>query len=552
DSLLFIPLGGAGEIGLNLNVFQLDGKYLIVDFGAGFADDYFPGINMLVPDITFLEEHKDDILGIVITHAHEDHQGAVQYLWPRLGCPIYTTSFTANFIRTKVERYSMAKSIKLVEVNPNQRLSLGPFELDFMPLTHSTLEMHGLMIRTRHGNLFHTGDWKFDHNPVIGNAADMGKLAEYGKEGVLAVIGDSTNIFSQGFSGSEGDLAESLTQLIGKCKQLVCVTTFASNVHRIQALADAAHKCGRRVGMLGTSLWRFVNAARASGYLKDYEFLSDNEIKKCPRDRLLIISTGCQGEPLASTFKLASDAHPVIKLKPGDTMIFSSKIIPGNDKSIFRIFNKLIELGIDVMTEKDHFVHVSGHPSRDELAKMYELLKPEMVIPVHGEIMHMHEHAKFAPQHGAKTSREVRNGDVMVISDGKEQFGELVGQVEHGVFGVDGISLIHERSPVLKARRRLSREGVVFANLLFDDKMRLIDQPYLKLPGLLDDEDDVDMINELTNQIIDSLDKSYQSIAKSRDQELVASIVRTNIKQFLKEHLGKNPIIITDVRVFSK
>lgn len=543
SELLFMPLGGAGEIGLNLNVYHLDGKYLIVDFGAGFADDFFPGIDMLVPDVRFLQQHAEDILGIVLTHSHEDHIGAVQYVWGQLACPIYTTKFTANFLRAKIDRLSIADKIIINEINPSERLELGPFSIDFTPLTHSTAEMNGLMIRTRLGNIFHTGDWKFDDDPIIGQKADEEALKKLGDEGILALIGDSTNVFSPGTSGSEGELATSLAEIVAGCKQLVCVTTFASNVARVQSIADAAIKAGRRVAVLGRSLWRIIDTAQSSGYLEGYEFLTDNQLKGVARDKLLVICTGCQGEYLAAAAKLANNQHPTLRLKRGDTMIFSSKIIPGNEKSIFRLFNSLVEMGVEVMTEKEHFVHVSGHPCRDELARMYQLLRPQMLIPVHGEIVHMHEHAKFAVKHGAKRAVEIRNGQVMLLSDNKGRQGEVIGEVPFGCFGVDGATLVHEKSPVLKMRRRLRSDGAAFIQMVFDKKLNLLSDPYVTLPGLLDDTDDTDLLDALRGEVVDQIKHYISTNRQKADLDTIENIIRSSVRRFAKAELGKSPAI---------
>ncbi|MBN9543630.1 MAG: ribonuclease J, partial [Alphaproteobacteria bacterium] len=358
DKLFFVPLGGSGEIGMNLNLYHLDGKWLMVDLGAGFADDYLPGVDIIVPDIEFIEEQKENLIGLVLTHAHEDHVGAVIYLWEHLRMPIYATPFTAAFLKAKfAEKFGTSKHVKIKEVPMNRRFKVSNFDIEYVTLNHSAPEMQALFIRTPEGNIFHTGDWKFDHDPVVGNPNDEALLAKLGEEGVDVVIGDSTNVFNKGFSGSEGDLKKSLEKLVMECKGLVAVTTFASNLARIETVIAAARMSGRIIVVSGRSFWRIIRAAQDSGYLEDLpDLVDERSMSNYPRHQLLLLCTGCQGEPLAATTKIATQNHPNIRLIPGDTVIFSSKIIPGNDKAIFRLFNMFVKLGIEVLTERDHFV----------------------------------------------------------------------------------------------------------------------------------------------------------------------------------------------------
>jgi ribonuclease J len=304
--LLFIPLGGSGEIGLNMNLYHLDGKWLMVDFGAGFAEDFLPGVDMILPDIQFIEDYKPHIEGLVLTHAHEDHLGAIVYLWEYFDCPIYATPFTAAFLREKITDSRLQKKVKIIEVKPNSDFKVGPFSVELVQITHSVPEMNAVILKTPFGNIFHSGDWKLDHNPMVGEATDQARIKKYGDDGVLAYIGDSTNVFSPGWSGSEGDLRESLIKLIGACPKMVLVTTFASNVARIESIARAAEACGRRVVLAGRSLWRIARAAQSSGYLLDLEhpFLDELNVTDIPREKLLVIATGCQGEPMAATNKI--------------------------------------------------------------------------------------------------------------------------------------------------------------------------------------------------------------------------------------------------------
>jgi ribonuclease J len=542
NDLIFIPLGGAGEIGMNVNLYGYKGKWLMVDLGAGFTDDYYPGVDLVVAELNYISKQKDNLLGIVLTHAHEDHLGAVQYLWEELGCPIYATKFTLNFLKAKLKETNFAKSIKLIEITENSHIEIGPFIIETIPLTHSTPEMQSLVIRTDLGNVFHTGDWKFDHDPKIGLASDQSKLRLLGDEGIIALIGDSTNVFNDTPSGSEGDLRKSLTDLVAGCKKMVVVTTFASNVARIETIIRAGEAAGRKIVMAGRSLWRILEAAQASGYLLDIAPIhKPDKIGNIKREKLLVISTGCQGEPMASTNKMATNTHPNLKLSPGDTMIFSSKIIPGNEKKIFRLLNQLVSLGIEVLTEKDHFVHVSGHPSKSELKVMYGLIRPKTAIPVHGELMHIHEHVAVAKSCGVKNTVQIGNGDVVKIAPG---IAEIIGKVESGYLGIDGKFLLPSNSPILKMRRRMQESGFVFVVLTLNSKNQLIMPPIIKAPGVLDMEEDQVIINKIAKEIHSSLEDLLQTMVHKRQRsDLVENIIRSAIRKVLKQEVGKAPVI---------
>lgn len=539
NELLFVPLGGSGEIGMNLNLYQYKGKWLMVDLGAGFADDHLPGIDMIVPDINFITQHRENLVGIVLTHAHEDHLGAVQYLWTELRCPIYTTPFTAAFLRAKLAEMPFASEVRITEVPCAGSFELEPFTIEMIPLTHSAPEMQALVIRTELGSVMHTGDWKFDHDPLIGDAADEERLRAYGDEGILAMIGDSTNVFNPGTSGSEGDLRKSLIELVGSCKKMVTVTTFASNVARIETIARAAEACGRRVVLAGRSLWRITRAAKESGYLQDIEFLEDSHISKHARDKILVIATGCQGEPMAATMKIANGVHPTIRLNPGDTVIFSSKIIPGNDKRIFRLFNQLVKQQVEVLTEKDHFVHVSGHPARQELERMVKLVRPQVMIPVHGELVHIHEHCRLAREWGVPQAIQLGNGDVIKLAPGKA---ERVGVVEAGYLGIDGYYLLPPDSPVLRMRRKIQRDGVIVAYLIIGATGNLRADPRIMAPGCLDLEEDREIINLMAEEVREVIEQS-NAMVKNQKKDQLYSLTRSAIRRIIKREVGKNPPI---------
>lgn len=551
DDLIFIPLGGASEIGMNLNLYQYQGKWLMVDLGAGFADTYYPGVELLVAEINYISKQRDKLLGIVLTHVHEDHLGAVQYLWQELRCPIYATKFTANFLKQKMKDTDFVKDIEIIEIEERKKFQVGPFNIEPVPLTHSTPEMQALMIRTDIGNVFHTGDWKFDPDPLIGNVSDYDYLKRLGDEGVLALVGDSTNVFNETHSGSEGELRESLTNIIASCKKLVIVATFASNVARIETIVKAAESAGRKVVMAGKSLWRILEAARASGYLLDLpQIYKPEDVGKMKREKVLIISTGCQGEPLASVTKIANKTHPNIRLSPGDTVIFSSKIIPGNEKKIFRVLNQLIAQEANVLTEKDHFVHVSGHPSREELKKMYELIRPEIAIPVHGELMHLNEHAKLAKKWGISKAIQVSNGDVIHLAPNEPS---IIEKVESGYLGVDGHFLLPSDSNILRMRRRLQESGIIFAVLILTERNKLITAPVIRAPGVLDKEEDKVIFNRMAKEIAKSLDSLLEGKVNQKQRtDIVENAVRTAIRKILKLDVGKNPIIDVELVYIAK
>ncbi len=551
DNLLFLPLGGSGEIGMNLNLYQYKGKWLMVDCGAGFAEDYLPGVSLIVPDISFIVKHQKDLLGIVITHIHEDHIGGVQYLWESLRCPIYATPLATSFLKARLadldKQSSMANQIKIHEVPQKSNLQIGPFELAMVPLCHSTPEMQALVIKTELGSVFHTGDWKFDDNPLVGEINDEVLLKSYGDKGVLALIGDSTNVFHTEPSGSEGELRDSLLNLISKCDKMVLVTTFASNIARLETLIMAAHQSGRVVVLAGRSVKRVIAVAKECGYLKNIaNFVDEQDAGKYPREKLLIISTGCQGEPLAALTKMSNNTHPRLRLVPGDTVIFSSKIIPGNDKKIYRVFNNLVKLGIDVMTERDHFVHVSGHPSKKELERLYKLIRPKIAIPVHGELTHMHEHAKLAKSMGVETVFEVENGDVVKLAPNKPT---KICKVQAGELAIDGYCLLSPSSPVMRMRRKIQLDGVVVVTLFISQNFILKTDPVISAPGCLDDLEDKQLIIYIQDEI-------YSMISNSSPMGKTAAIIesyqkqtKSLVKSILKSEIGKTPEIQVNIRI---
>ena len=541
EDLLFIPLGGANEIGMNLNMYHWEGKWLIADMGIGFADAEIPGVDILLPKIDFAIKVRKNIAGLVLTHAHEDHIGAVQYLWEELKCPIFTTPFTANVLKMKLSEFIFSQEVKINEIKPNSELQIGPFGLEMAEITHSVLEMNALLIKTKKGNIFHTGDWKLDHSPVVGDATDEERLKKIGNQGVLAMVGDSTNIFNPGHSGSEGDLQESLHKLIAPySKGLIVITTFASNVARLYSIAKVAQKANRKVVLAGRSLWRMYTAAKDSGYLDDIpEFLNEKAMKNFKKEELLIICTGCQGEALAATKKIADKKHPQIAITKGDVIIFSSKIIPGNERKIYSLFNQFCKLGVEVLTEKDHFVHVSGHPSQQEVAKMYELIKPKVAIPVHGESIHLHEHCKFARAKGIKQAIEVENGDVVLLDEKSTQ---KIAKVDSGYLAVDGNSIININSKILKVRSRLAKNGAALVTIFLNKDGGILGEITINTPGLLDEHEDRDIIDSLNQDIVNIIGNS----TKIKIDKLRQSIT-SFLRKFFKQTINKEPEVIVNL-----
>ncbi len=537
DELLFVPLGGSNEIGMNLNLYAYKGKWLMIDLGIGFADAYLPGVEILLPDIEFIIQHKKDLLGIVLTHAHEDHLGAVPYLWEELRCPVYATPFTHAVLKAKLADEGNSTKIKVTEVHPGSKIQLGPFEFEMIPLTHSIPEMQAVALRTDKGVVMHTGDWKLDPDPLVGPATDEATLKKYGDEGVLAMVCDSTNVFVDGESGSEAGVRDSLAEIIGRCKNRVAVTTFASNIARIESIVRAAQQAGRRVALAGRSLHRVTNAAKESGYLQDVApFLNEREIGTVAKDKLLIICTGCQGEPLAALSKVSRGEHPHIRLSPGDTVIFSSRKIPGNETRVAYIYNALTKMGIELITSKRSHVHVSGHPARDELTRMYQLVRPQIAVPTHGEARHIHEHALLARALQVPETVEAQNGSVILLS--KDNAREI-GNVPSGYVAVDGNSLISTDSPILKTRRKIRDDGFVGVSIVVDKKNELLAPVRISAPGSMDPLADKELVLMLAEEIEATIER-----AKPKDTaDKISESVRTTMRKLFRDELGKKPVI---------
>jgi ribonuclease J len=544
DDVLFVPLGGANEIGMNLNLYRYKGKWIIIDLGIGFAGHHLPGIDIVVPNIDALTPYKNDIVGLVLTHAHEDHLGAVAYLWPELGCPIYATPFTAAVLKNKLSEEGLQGKVKVHEVKAGEQYQLGPFGFEMVPVTHSIPEMHAVALRTDKGIIMHTGDWKLDDAPQVGVATDEATLSKYGDEGVLAIVCDSTNVFVEGESGSEADVRVALTDIIKQCEERVVVTTFSSNIARLETIIYAARDAGRSVAVAGKSIWRMLHAAQDAGYLKDVpKFLTDTQGMEIPRDKVLFICTGCQGESRAALSKIARGEHPAIRLSPGDTVIFSSRTIPGNEANIGYMANKLVSMGAEVMNDRTGFIHVSGHPCRGELQRMYEWVRPKISVPVHGEARHIHEHALFAKSLGVPTAIEPTNGVVVNLTSATPG---IVGMVEWGYLALDGTSFIDSNSNVIRTRRKIRDDGFVCVSVVMDKKGQLAVPPMISAPGCLDAVEDKDLINVMREEVTEAVAKAARGGSKGRQLD---ESIRGVIRKIVRDELGKKPVL--DVHIHS-
>src|SRR5665213_2329029 len=443
DELVLLPLGGAGEIGMNFNAYGFgppdERQWIVVDCGVLFGrETTTPGIDLIMPDIRYLAEQREHVLAIVLPHAHEDHIGAIGHLWPMLRCPLYATPFTARLIEGKLEEAGLRDRVRVKPVPIGGHLDIGPFAIDFISITHSILEPNALAIRTPLGVVVHTGDWKIDPDPMLGEVTNINALTKLGDEGVLATVCDSTNALVQGHSGSEARVRQALSALIGSLKGRVAVTAFASNVARLDSVAKAAREHGRQIALVGRSMHKMVADATDTGYLTDFPpTLEEAEAAQLPPRRVLYLCTGSQGEPRAALPRVANGDHPTISLGQGDAVIFSSRVIPGNELEIFALHNKLAALGIEVITEQDHFVHVSGHPCRDELAEMYRWTRPQIAVPVHGELRHMSEHARLARSLQVPQAVVIENGHMLRLAPGRA---EIVDEVPSGRIFLDGTS----------------------------------------------------------------------------------------------------------------
>jgi len=542
EEFIFCPLGGSGEIGMNMNLFAYGNpdnrKWLIVDIGVTFADDTLPGIDLIYPDPGFIVEKKDDLVGLVLTHGHEDHIGAIAHIWPKLKCNIYATPFTSVLIQEKFKEKKIDISNKLKIVQLNGNIQLGPFKVEFITLTHSILEPNGLSIETPSGTLLHTGDWKIDPNPMIGQKINEKKLKEIGEKGILAMVCDSTNVFSPGRAGSEGDVRKSLLKIIENKKKRVIVTSFASNVARMESIFYCAEKTGRQISLVGRSMQRIYKAARQCNYLNNFiEPLDPRDAKKIDRKKILYLCTGSQGEPNGAMMRVANYIHRDVMIEKNDTVIFSSKIIPGNEKKLYKLHNQLVKNGIDVVSEDNEFVHVSGHPNRDDLKDMYNWVKPKSVIPVHGEHRHMIEHINFAKEMQVPYPVQVENGDIVQLYPGDKPL--VIDKAPVGRIYVDGNISVGEDSQSLKDRINISYNGFVEVTILINNSGNIVKNPIVSCKGIPKNTENDNFVFDLEDRI-KNICKTF-SLKNAKQEHNLIENIKTNCRKIVKQMTGKRP-----------
>jgi ribonuclease J len=538
--LAFLPLGGTGEIGMNLNLYRCDDRWLAVDCGIGFGGAAHPEVDVMMPDPGYIAARRDRLVGLVLTHAHEDHVGAVAWLWPQLRCAVYATPFAAAVLRRKLAEVQLLNQVKLHVIPPGGAIDLTPFRLQFLRVTHSIPEAQALVIDTPQGLLLHTGDWKLDPDPLLGPRTDEAAFAALGERGVLAMICDSTNAMVEGHSGSEADVRQSLTALLRGVRGRIAVTCFASNVARLESVAVAAHEAGRSVALVGRSLRNIDAAARECGYLRDLPpFLTEDDVDDVPDDNILMLVTGSQGEPRSALSRIAMDTHPRVALGEGDTVVFSSRMIPGNERAIGTVQDNLVRRGVTLMTDVDHLVHVSGHPARDELRRLYRLVKPRYAVPTHGEWRHLSAHAALAQEAGARPIL-LEDGDILNLAPGTVQ---VVDSAPVDKLVLDGTRLTPLGGGVMSARRRMLFNGVVLASLAVDTQGRLRGKPRISAPGLFD-QDDPEM-DRVKGEFTDAIEELPPSLG--RDEAAFLDAARSALRRALGRRLHKRPVV--DVHV---
>ena len=533
EELIFVALGGSGEIGMNVNLYGCRGQWIMVDLGLNFAGPDYPGIELILPDLEFIEEQQERLSGIILTHGHEDHIGALPYLADELKAPLFATPFTAGLIAGKLEEEGLTGQVQLNIVERGGTVKLGPFKVSFVALSHSIPEGNGLLIETPFGNIFHTGDWKIDETPVIGEAPSTETLTAIGDAGVLALVCDSTNVFQERPSGSEESVHEGLLAQTMMANGRVLVTTFASNAARLQTLGRVATEAGRKVCIAGRSLERILRVAQATGYLRDFPPpISFDEAMRLPKRELLIIATGGQGEPRAALGRIASGAHE-LKLAEGDAVIFSSRIIPGNETAIGRIMNQLSDLGVTIVTEKQAHVHVSGHPGRPELIEMYKWVRPDIVVPVHGEARHLAEHARLALGHGINHAVVQKNGDVIRLAPGEAK---KIDEVRVGRLVLDGDVILPADGPTINERRRIGFAGLITVTLPVGGDGGLAGNPFVRAFGVPVEEDREDFI-------ADAADAATRAFSPGGDVERMREAVRLAVRRCATLWTGKKPLV---------
>jgi ribonuclease J len=534
--LTFLPLGGTGEIGMNFNLYRFGGKWLAIDCGIGFGGNEMPEAEIIMPDPAFIAERRDKLVGLVITHAHEDHVGAVAHLWRQLRCPVWTTPFTAAVLRRKLQEAGLLNEVKIHVIQPGGAFEIAPFKLQFIRLAHSTPESQAVVLRTPSGIVLHTGDWKLDPHPLVGPPTDEAALQALGDEGVLAMVCDSTNALVEGHSGSEADVRRSLASLIRGLSGRVVVTCFASNVARVESVVVAARDAGRSVALIGRSLKNLEAAAREAGYMKSLpDFVPEDRIDDVPDDNLLVLITGSQGEPRSALARVAMDTHQSLSLGKGDTVIFSSRMIPGNERAVGTVQDNLVRAGVTVMTDADHMVHVSGHPCRDELRRMYKLVRPKFSVPVHGEWRHLSAHAALAKELGIEPIM-MEDGDMLSLAPGRP---EVVDSAPVGKLALDGNRVVPLQGGVMAARRKMLFNGVVVGSLAVDATGRIMGTPKISAPGLYEPEDPE--TTRMHREFATALAELPAPLR--RDDVALLDAAKSALRRTLGKRLGKRPLV---------
>jgi ribonuclease J len=539
-ALYFIPLGGSEQFGVNLNVYVAHGDMLAIDCGIGFADDEFPGIDLLLPDPEFIEDYRENLKGFIITHAHEDHIGALPHLWERFACPIYASPFTAAVLKEKFEERNLRK-VPITIVMPGESVNIGKFKVQFVPVSHSVPDTCSLIIETPEGRIVHSGDWNLDPRPVVGQPTDGSVFKAAGDQGVLAYIGDSTNAEVNGMAGSESDVEIGLEAEFKKCKGKIAVTTFSSNIGRIRSIARAAKACDRQVAIVGRSLHRMIGCAVDCGMLGDVpDFISEEDLGYLPDDKAVLIVTGSQGEYRAALSKIARGDFRDVKLRRGDTVIFSARAIPGNEKAINQVKNNLSASGIQIISPRDtkNVIHVSGHPCRDEIQQMLQWLRPKLVVPVHGERVQLDAHAAFAKECQVQEAIVPSNGSVIRLAPGQAK---IIGHVPTDVLAVDQKRIIKADHQSIAARRKLQYTGAIHISMALDKRGELLGKPKLETVGLIDEASEIDekIEEQLHEEVLALLDELTDE--ERRDDHFVAEEMRIGIRRFCQHILGIKP-----------
>ena len=538
SDVLFVPLGGSGEIGMNANLFHHNGRWIMVDLGISFPDETMPGVDVVLPDLRFIEKQRDKLDGLVVTHGHEDHLGAIPYLWEKLQCPIYGTPFTLALVRGKIKEHLPDANVKLISLPFNEQVKIGNFEVEFVSLTHSIPDPAGLVLRAGGMTIFHTGDWKFDENPVIGPVSDISTLQSLGDAGVDVMIGDSTNAMVEGRTGSEDDARRGLIEAISAEQGRVAVTCFASNVARVDSLIHAARETGRSPMLIGRALHRITDAARSCGYLKHWpDMVGEDDYNLIPRENILLICTGSQGEPRSALSRIASGTHHKVSLDKGDTVMFSSREIPGNEVAIGKVQDNLIRRGVRVITDRDAPIHVSGHPCREEMAEMYQLIRPRLAIPVHGTIRHLRAHAALARDCQVSQALIPENGAIIRLNKNEA---ETVGSADTGLMTVEAGEVIAIDSDTMRDRRRMLWNGNVSASVVLSLSGELCVAPIVQESGLAEGHRADDYMAEASLRIEDAVDAMNNDVF---NDDRVTEVVGQCLRGLAKSMFGRRPIV---------